>query len=125
MYDASITITDMSYSIMEVTAGVIVPCMHTVAALWQHCKPRISSFLSKYRSKLRSITVSSETPYELKETDSSAKLHPNHDENSYRIISETQVVVARERPAVETCVVGQYSANISSNPSNIPKRNTL
>lgn len=50
--------TDTSTSDLEMTAGVIIPCMPSLAALVRHLRPCVSTYFGKYRTTFRGLIQS-------------------------------------------------------------------
>lgn len=75
------TIFDLLYRIVEISAGLIIPCMPAVAVICRNIRPSASRYLSSQKKRLGSFLDMTRATYRQKESASSNELDPSHNED--------------------------------------------
>lgn len=80
--------TDTYVSDLDMTAGVIIPCMPSLAALVRHLRPSVSTYLGKYRTTFRGL-IQSHKQTKTCDSDSSKAFSVEHEHKYAPMIDES------------------------------------
>ena len=94
------------------TAGVIIPCMPSLAALVRHIRPSVSTYFGKYRTTFRSLIQSRSKP-ETCDSDSTKASSVEH-----------ECIDKYVPPMVESAHPAQVNAAMVKNSQPLPDMNT-
>lgn len=84
-------------STVEMSAGVIIPCMPMVAVIYRHIRSPVFLYLEKYKKKFDSLITIIGTAYKHRTSGSTEQLDSTYDDSSSETTPKSQNRIANEK----------------------------